>query len=77
LSPGTTVIAVTVFALAMVSSFPYAKLMRVLRLPPALFVVPLIGAFVNVQLTFALVVAVYLVSGPLLWLRHRGSARTA
>lgn len=77
LNPGTKVIAVTVFALAMVSSFPYAKLMRVLRLPPALFVVPLIGAFVNVQVTFALLVGVYLVSGPLLWLRNRGSTRIA
>jgi len=62
---------VVVLALAMVSSFPYAKLARLLRLPPWLLVLPAVGALLDYRLTFAGVVAAYLVSGPLLWLRHR------
>jgi CDP-diacylglycerol---serine O-phosphatidyltransferase len=74
LSTGTRLVAVAVYALAMVSSFPYAKLVRVLRLPPVLFLVPLAGAAINVSATFTLIVAGYLVSGPMLWLRQRSSA---
>lgn len=65
------VVAVTVLALAMVSSFPYAKLARLLRLPPWVLVLPVIGGLVDYQVTFAAIVALYLVSGPLVWLRHR------
>jgi CDP-diacylglycerol--serine O-phosphatidyltransferase len=57
----------------MVSSFPYAKLVRVFRLPPVLFIVPLAGAMINISLTFLLIVGAYLVSGPMLWLRHRSA----
>jgi CDP-diacylglycerol---serine O-phosphatidyltransferase len=74
LSPGMRLVAVAVYALAMVSSFPYAKLVRVLRLPPVLLVIPLAGAMVNVSGTFALVAGGYLVSGPMLWLRRRATA---
>ena len=62
---------VALLALAMVSSFPYAKLARLLRLPAWLLVLPVIGALVDYQLTYALVVLAYLVSGPLIWMRHR------
>jgi CDP-diacylglycerol--serine O-phosphatidyltransferase len=65
------VAAVAVLALAMVTSFPYAKLPRLLRLPPWLLVLPAVGALIDYRLTFAGVVAAYLVSGPVLWLRER------
>jgi CDP-diacylglycerol--serine O-phosphatidyltransferase len=65
------VAGVAVLALAMVSSFPYAKLARLLRLPVWLLVVPVIGALVDYRRTFALVVLAYLVSGPLIWMRNR------
>ena len=68
------VAGVAVLGLAMVSSFPYAKLARLLRLPPWLLVLPVIGALVDYRLTFAAVVVAYLASGPLLWLRHRRTA---
>ncbi len=66
---------VVLLGLAMVSSFPYAKLARLLRLPPWILLVPVLGAVVDYQITFVAIVLVYLVSGPLIWLRQR--ARTA
>ncbi|MFI0792369.1 CDP-alcohol phosphatidyltransferase family protein [Micromonospora rubida] len=73
--PGLVQIAgVALLALAMVSSFPYAKLARLVKLPPWLWLAPAIGALVDVRLTFALVVVGYLVSGPLLWLHQRRTA---
>jgi CDP-diacylglycerol--serine O-phosphatidyltransferase len=68
---GLQVAAVVMLALAMVSSFPYVKLARLLRLPPWLLVVPVVGAFIDYRTTFAVVVLVYVASGPLLWLRNR------
>jgi len=70
--PGFAVLGgVAVLAFAMVSSFPYAKLARLLRLPPWLWLLPLVAAFVDARLTFVLVVAAYLVSGPVMWVRAR------
>jgi CDP-diacylglycerol--serine O-phosphatidyltransferase len=66
--------AVLVYALAMVSSFPYAKLTRVLRLPPWLWLVPAAGLWISPGMTFTLIVGGYLVSGPLLWLHRRSSS---
>jgi len=60
-----------VYALAMVTPFPYVKLARVLRLPLWLWVVPAICAMVSVPGTFVAVVGAYLVSGPVLWLLQR------
>jgi CDP-diacylglycerol--serine O-phosphatidyltransferase len=68
------VVAVALLALAMVSNFPYAKVGRLLRLPPWLLVVPIVGALLDYRLTFAGIVFSYLASGPLLWLRHRHQA---
>ncbi len=68
------VAGVALLAFAMVSSFPYAKLARLLRLPPWLWLAPVVGALVDIRLTFALVVVGYLVSGPLLWLHQRRTA---
>ncbi len=65
---------VALLAFAMVSTFPYAKLARLVKLPPWLWLVPLAGALVNARLTFAIAVLGYLVSGPLLWLRQRRPA---
>ncbi|MEV1288490.1 CDP-alcohol phosphatidyltransferase family protein [Micromonospora sp. NPDC049679] len=72
--PGPAKLAVVaLLAFAMVSSFPYAKLARLLKLPPWLWLLPLVGALVDIRVTFALVVVGYLVSGPLLWLRQRST----
>lgn len=68
---------VTLLAFAMVSSFPYAKLARLVKLPRWMWLAPLAGAFVDVRLTFALIVLGYLASGPVLWLRQRRAASTA
>jgi CDP-diacylglycerol---serine O-phosphatidyltransferase len=68
------VAGVALLGLAMVSSFPYAKLARLLKLPPWLLVLPVVGALVDYQVTFVVVVFAYLVSGPLVWLRQRHQA---
>jgi len=70
---GLQVSAVVLLALAMVSSFPYVKLARLLRLPPWVLVLPVVGAFIDFQLTFAVVVLAYLASGPVLWVRNRAA----
>ncbi|GAA4688658.1 CDP-alcohol phosphatidyltransferase family protein [Phytohabitans rumicis] len=62
---------VALLAFAMVSSFPYAKLARLIKLPPWLWLLPVVGALVDPRMTFTVVVVGYLASGPLLWLRHR------
>ncbi|GGM17504.1 phosphatidylserine synthase [Dactylosporangium sucinum] len=71
MSPVMRVVGVALLGLAMVSSFPYAKLARLLRLPPWLLVLPVIGALVDYRVTFVVVVFAYLASGPVLWLRQR------
>ncbi|TDB93489.1 CDP-alcohol phosphatidyltransferase [Micromonospora fluostatini] len=73
--PATVQVAgVALLAFTMVSSFPYAKLARLVKLPPWVWLVPVTGALIDVRLTFALVVVGYLVSGPLLWLHQRRAA---
>jgi CDP-diacylglycerol--serine O-phosphatidyltransferase len=62
---------VALLAFAMVSSFPYAKLARLLRLPPWMWLLPVVGLLVDPRLTFAVVVLAYLLSGPVLWARAR------
>ncbi|MPZ28881.1 MAG: CDP-alcohol phosphatidyltransferase [Micromonosporaceae bacterium] len=74
LSPTVLLCGVAVLAFAMVSGFPYATLARLLRLPLWLWLAPLVGALVDARLTFVALVAAYLVSGPVLWLRHRRAA---
>ena len=70
--PGLALVCgVAVLAFAMVSSFPYAKLARILKLPPWVWLLPVVGALVDPRLTFAAAVAAYLASGPLLWLKAR------
>lgn len=69
--PWLRIAGVSMLGLAMVSSFPYAKLARLLRLPLWLLVLPVLGALVDYQLTYGLVVLAYLVSGPMIWLRDR------
>jgi CDP-diacylglycerol--serine O-phosphatidyltransferase len=68
---GLEVAAVVLIALAMVSSFPYVKLARLLRLPPWLLLVPVVGALVDYRVTFTVLVMAYLLSGPVVWLRQR------
>ncbi|MFV2099946.1 CDP-alcohol phosphatidyltransferase family protein [Micromonospora sp. LOL_024] len=70
--PGAVQVAgVALLAFTMVSSFPYAKLARLVKLPPWVWFAPVIGALIDVRLTFGLVVVGYLISGPVLWLRQR------
>jgi len=71
LPPAFVVAGVVLLAVAMVSSFPYAKLAKVVKLPPWLLVIPVMGILFNAQLTFGLLVLAYLVSGPILWARQR------
>jgi CDP-diacylglycerol---serine O-phosphatidyltransferase len=73
--PGSVqIVGVVMIAVAMVSSFPYAKLAKVFKMPPwalVLLVLPVAGVIVNAQVTFGLIVLGYLISGPLLWARQR------
>ncbi|MEU5548659.1 MULTISPECIES: phosphatidylcholine/phosphatidylserine synthase [unclassified Micromonospora] len=70
--PGLVQVAgVALLAFTMVSSFPYAKLARLVKLPPWVWVVPVLGALIDIRVTFGLIVVGYLVSGPVLWLRQR------
>lgn len=71
ISGGWQLVGVAVLAFAMVSSFPYAKVVRIVRLPPWVWGVPVIGALIDVRITFGVVVVGYLASGPLLWLHQR------
>ncbi len=70
--PGLALLGgVAVLAFAMVSSFPYAKLARIVKLPPWMWLMPIVGALVDPRLTFVFLVMAYLMSGPLLWMRTR------
>nr|WP_189079704.1 phosphatidylcholine/phosphatidylserine synthase [Mangrovihabitans endophyticus] len=70
--PGIALLGgVALLAFAMVSSFPYAKLARLVKLPPWLWLLPVVGALVDPRLTFVCLVAAYLVSGPVMWVRTR------
>jgi CDP-diacylglycerol--serine O-phosphatidyltransferase len=62
---------VALLAFAMVSSFPYAKLARLMKLPAWIWLLPAVGALVDARITFAVIVAAYLVSGPVMWARAR------
>jgi CDP-diacylglycerol---serine O-phosphatidyltransferase len=68
---------VAVYALAMVTSFPYVKLVRVLRMPLWVWVIPAICVMISVPGTFVAIVGGYLVSGPLIWLYRSGRGRGA
>ncbi|WP_433300763.1 CDP-alcohol phosphatidyltransferase family protein [Actinoplanes sp. CA-030573] len=73
--PGPVLLGgVAVLAFAMVSSFPYAKLARLLKLPPWIWLLPAVGALVDPRLTFAAAVLAYLVSGPVMWARAKRTA---
>jgi CDP-diacylglycerol--serine O-phosphatidyltransferase len=74
LPPAMMVIGVVLLAVAMVSSFPYAKLAKVIKLPPLLLAVPVLALLANHEIAFGLIVLAYLVSGPILWARQRRTA---
>ena len=70
--PGLAVLGgVALLAFAMVSSFPYAKLARIVKLPPWVWLMPMVGALVDARLTFVVLVFTYLVSGPFMWVKTR------
>jgi CDP-diacylglycerol--serine O-phosphatidyltransferase len=57
-----------------VSSFPYAKLARIVKLPPWVWVMPVVGALIDPRLTFVAAVLAYLASGPVVWIKGRRTA---
>lgn len=61
-------------AFAMVSSFPYVKIARLVKLPPWMWLALVVCALIDLRLTFGLLVVGYLVSGPVVWLRQRRTA---
>ena len=66
------VIGVATLALLMVSTFPYVKLQRMLRIPMWLWTIPIIaGYFFSPLVAFGLLVVAYLSSGPVMWARNR------
>ncbi|WP_147142049.1 CDP-alcohol phosphatidyltransferase family protein [Stackebrandtia albiflava] len=65
---------VAMLALMMVSGFPYAKLSQLRKVPAWLWPLPVVGLLIDIQVTFLVLVAAYLVSGPLLWAVHRRRA---
>ncbi|HLV59610.1 MAG TPA: CDP-alcohol phosphatidyltransferase family protein [Natronosporangium sp.] len=67
-------LGMALLAVAMVSSFPYATVGRLLRLPGWLWLLPLAGLLLDPQATFLVLVGVYLASGPLVWLHRRRAA---
>jgi CDP-diacylglycerol--serine O-phosphatidyltransferase len=74
-APGIAVLGgVAVLAFAMVSSFPYAKLARLVKLPPWVWVMPVVGALIDPRLTFVAAVLAYLASGPVVWIKGRRTA---
>jgi CDP-diacylglycerol--serine O-phosphatidyltransferase len=75
LPPALMVLGVVLLAIAMVSSFPYAKLAKVVRLPLWLLILPVLGIVANMQITFGLIVLAYLVSGPFIWARAKATRR--
>lgn len=74
LPPIAQLAGLALLAFAMVSSFPYATLARLVRLPAWLWLAPLAGAMINPHLTFVVLVAAYLASGPVLWMHRRRAA---
>jgi CDP-diacylglycerol--serine O-phosphatidyltransferase len=65
-----TTMAAAVLALT-VSSFPYAKVAKIVRLPAWIWLAPIVGALIDARLTFVFLVAAYLVSGPVMWLKAK------
>ena len=63
------IVVVAALALLMVSTFPYVKVAQLRRVPLWLWLLPTVGALVNYEVTFALMVVTYLASGPILWAR--------
>ncbi|MEJ3743785.1 CDP-alcohol phosphatidyltransferase family protein [Actinomycetes bacterium KLBMP 9797] len=62
---------VALLGIAMVSSFPYAKMTRLIKLPPWLWLLPVVGGLIDPRLTFLTAVIAYLASGPVLWLHQK------
>ena len=71
------VVSIAVLAVLMVTTFPYAKLAQLRRLPLWLAIVPVAGALLDLRTTFLALVAVYLLSGPAIWLFRRRRTATA
>ena len=70
------VASIAVLAVLMVTTFPYAKLAQLRRLPLWLAIVPVAGALLDLTATFLALVALYLLSGPAIWLIRRRTAST-
>lgn len=68
---------VAVLAVLMVSTFPYAKVAQLRRMPSWLWVPTVLGALINPSAAFVLFVTAYLGSGPVLWFKHRRNSELA
>jgi len=73
--PVLFVVLVASLALLMVSTFPYVKVGKVLRMPLWVWLVVVAAGFVlQPAVAFTSAVVVYLASGPVLWIRERRAA---
>lgn len=70
--PGLALVASAgLLGVLMVTTFPYAKLAQLRRVPLWILLVPAAGLLIDVTVTFLVLVAAYLASGPIIWLRRR------
>jgi CDP-diacylglycerol--serine O-phosphatidyltransferase len=70
--PGLALVASAgLLGLLMVTTFPYAKLAQLRRVPLWILLVPAAGLLIDVTVTFLVLVGAYLASGPLIWLKRR------
>jgi CDP-diacylglycerol--serine O-phosphatidyltransferase len=71
LRPAVLVGAVGMLALLMVSTFPYMKIGSVRRFPPVVWGGLALLVWADWVTAFSLIIGFYLLSGPLLWAKHR------
>lgn len=64
-------VGIAALALTMVLGFPYAKLGQLRKVPVWLWILPVVGLYLNLEVTFLALVCAYLLSGPVLWAVHR------
>lgn len=71
LQPAVLVTAVALLGLLMVSTFPYMKIGSVRRVPPIVWAALGLVIWADWVTAFGLIIGFYLLSGPLLWAKHR------
>lgn len=71
-----TALLIGLLALLMVSLFPYSKLAQLRRTPPPLVILVAVSALVDLSLAVVLGTAIYMASGPWLWVKQRQQLAT-